>query len=243
MGHVLAVALACCSAPLADWDFARALDALTRTDTRAVPRAATVVSYKVFIADNSDHPYVALAMLELANLYQHHSPATGLHADPVQASRWLERAASVAPRGSMLWLKVHERLASHCTHGGDAKRAASILDDIAKSFPDDSLALARVEAGRLSLAQVEGRADDMFRHAQNLFGWYDDPTRIPKDGYAKWELDTLLVGAGSQLVESLRQSSLPAPGRRAKLELLRKDYAWLPHMLTAATAALAEVPE
>ena len=241
MGHVLAVTLACCAAPLADWDFARALDSLQRTDTRVVGRDALVVSYKVFIADNGEHPYVALAMLELSYIYGHSNPATGLRADLAQANRWQERAASIAPRGSALWLKTHERLAFNCIYN-DAKRATAILDDIAKSFPNDSLALARVEKSRMSLALVQGRDDDAFGHAEKLFAWYDDSARIPKDGYAKWELDTLMAGAGSELVASI-QRSLPAPKATAKLERLRSRYAWSPGVSEMVAEAVKTRPE
>lgn len=227
------------AAPPVD-EFESLLLSLKQQRVQDVGRDALVAKYEKFITDYAKHPKVARAMLDLSSIYRLVDPAIKLQSDPEKSNEWLDRAARSAPKGSALWLEAHQGLVGRYTYC-DPKQAAKINDEIAKTFAKDSLALARVEKARMTIAFVSGHVDDAMAHAETLFNWYSDPVRIPSDGWVKWELDSLMVGAGSELSESLRYSRITTEEKKEKLRYFTTHCCWIPGLSAMAGKALDSV--
>ena len=242
MLYALLLLMASVASEVAVKDFDAQLDFLKRTRVQDVGRDALVVSYEKLIADNAKHPKVAQAMLDLVGIYRLVDPDIKLDRDPEKSNYWLERAAATAPKGSALWLTAQQGLVGRYQYT-EPKRAGAILDEIVAAAPGHSLTMARVEKARMTLAFSERRCDDAVTHAVILFTWYHDPTRIPRDGFEKADLDALLTGAGSELIQSLRNSSLSFREKKEKLKYFTTNYSWIPQLSKGAEKAIASLPD
>jgi hypothetical protein len=221
----------------ADDAFSTKLDFLRRQDLAQIGRQSAVASYEKLIAENAGHALIAEAMLDVAALFENENTEISMRPDPQSALGWYRRASLASPKGSAVWVKSQLLLVNRIRYD-NATEARTILADIKSTKPDDSLIQAKIEHTLQLICISEKDLATAERHARNILQWYNEPNRIPKDGFIKSEIDGVIRSAGSAMVHAYVSAPMPKAERIRRISAIVDDNMALGSLQRDGKAAL-----
>ena len=209
-------------------EFSDQITNLKKQAVAEVGRDAKIVSYKELLAAHPEHPQRAVAMLDIAKLWQIHDPANGIKQDLDQELKWLRKAASASEVASEIWFDVNFRIVGQIYHK-DSKETRAILNKLIENSPN-SIVDAHCQYELQRLASHDKDYVEQERICLMLQEWMVDKDKQPKEMYDKGLFVDWCQSSAWSMMNSWAHMRAPKADRQAKIDGLLEKYAGRQYM-------------
>jgi len=209
-------------------EFSDQIAYLQKQVTAEVGRDTKIAGYKELLAGHPKHPLRAVAMLDIANLWQIHVPANGIKQDLDQRLKWLRKASSASEVASEIWFDVNFRIVGQIYHK-DSEETRRILNNLIENSPN-SIVDAHCQHQLQRLALHENDYVEAERICLMLQEWMCDKDKQPTEMYDKGLFFGWCQSSAWSMMNSWAHMNAPIADRRAKIDGLLEKYAGRQYM-------------
>lgn len=209
-------------------EFSDQITNLKKQAVAEVGRDAKIAGYREILAAHPEHPQRAVAMLEIANLWQIHDPANGIKQDLDQRLKWLRRAASTSEVASKIRFDVNFRIVGQI-YRMDSKETRRILNRLIENSPN-SIVDAHCQCYLQCLAVHENDYVEAERICLMLQEWMVDKDKQPKETSDKGHFYGWCQDSAWTMMNLWAHMNAPMAERQAKIDGLLGKYAGRQYM-------------